>query len=124
MALHKFGNFSGHLDTQYYRKALYVSFSAVTLSFLIKPIFSSLQLQRARSSSFCVVADDSLLLTVLTASYSKFSDVVSIFPGLQEKGAKYLEAVADANGFSMDRIKVFGKRAPCLLTDDSNKRKV
>lgn len=83
-----------------------------------------LQLQHARCSPFCVVADDSVFLTILAASLSKSSNVVSIFPGLQGKGAKYLEAVADANNFSMDRLKVLGKRATGLLTNDSNKRKV
>ncbi|XP_020244934.1 protein arginine N-methyltransferase 7 isoform X2 [Asparagus officinalis] len=81
-------------------------------------------LQRARSCPFCVVADDSVFLTVLAASFSKDCTVISIFPGLQEQGTKYLQAVANANGFSMDCIEVVGKRAPCLLKQHSNKRKV
>lgn len=77
-----------------------------------------------RSSPLCIVADDSVFLTILTASLSKTSNVISTFPGLQEKGARYLQAVAGANGFSMDRVKVIGRRAACLISDDCRQRKV
>lgn len=77
-----------------------------------------------RSSPLCVVADDSVFLTILTASLSKTSNVISTFPGLQEKGARYLQAVADANGFSIDRIEVIGRRTACLSSDGFSQRKV
>lgn len=80
--------------------------------------------QQAGPSPFCVVADDSVFITILIASLSKSSNIISSFPGLREKGTKYLHAVADANGFSMDQIKVIGKTAPCLLKDDMNHGKV
>ncbi|OVA13413.1 Protein arginine N-methyltransferase [Macleaya cordata] len=72
--------------------------------------------------SLCVVADDSVFLTILIASLST-SEVISVFPGIQEKGARYLQAVADANGFSMDCVKVLGKKR-CLTMDDTNQKKV
>ncbi|XP_043715950.1 protein arginine N-methyltransferase 7 [Telopea speciosissima] len=74
--------------------------------------------------SLCVVADDSVFLTILTAYLSPTSDVISMFPGLREKGAHYLHAVADANGFSMDRLKIIGKRETCLTLEDTNQEKV
>ncbi|KAG6509116.1 hypothetical protein ZIOFF_034510 [Zingiber officinale] len=78
----------------------------------------------AQSSQFCVVADDSVFLTILTACLSKNATIVSSFPGLQEKGEKYLQAVANANGFSMDRIKVMGMRSPNLAKNNLIQRKV
>ncbi|XP_039134647.1 protein arginine N-methyltransferase 7 isoform X1 [Dioscorea cayenensis subsp. rotundata] len=77
-----------------------------------------------RSSPLCVVADDSLFLTILTASLSKNSLVTSVFPGLQEKGALYVQTVADANGFSMDCVRFVCKRASHLLKDNINQRKI
>ncbi|KAJ0967052.1 hypothetical protein J5N97_023969 [Dioscorea zingiberensis] len=77
-----------------------------------------------RSSPLCVVADDSLFLTIVTASLSKTSHVISVLPGLQEKGALYVQTVADANGFSMDRVRFIGKKASLLGKDDLNQRKV
>ncbi|KAG0447751.1 hypothetical protein HPP92_028199 [Vanilla planifolia] len=70
-----------------------------------------------------VIADDSLLLTILAASLSKTSEVISSFHGLQRKGYKYLQAVSTANNFSMDRILVLVKRVPSLLLED-NQREV
>ncbi|OAY80147.1 Protein arginine N-methyltransferase 7 [Ananas comosus] len=77
-----------------------------------------------RSYPSCIVADDSVFLTTLIASLSKTSHVISIFPGLQDKGARYIQAISDANGFSMDRIKVIGKRTSSLISDDLKQREV
>ncbi|XP_010941139.1 protein arginine N-methyltransferase 7 isoform X1 [Elaeis guineensis] len=90
-------------------------------SALIRAIKNALHV---RSSPLCVVADDSVFLTILTASLSKTSNVISTFPGLQEKGARYLQAVADANGFSIDHIEVIGRRTACLTSDGFRQRKV
>ncbi|CAM8980325.1 unnamed protein product [Rhodiola kirilowii] len=85
------------------------------------PCLFSLQLQ-GKDSYLCVVADDSVFLTILIASLSKESHVISLFPGLQD-GGKYLQAVADANGFSIDRVKVAKKRSR-LTMQDTEQRKV
>ncbi|KAF8380497.1 hypothetical protein HHK36_027984 [Tetracentron sinense] len=77
-----------------------------------------------KGSSLCVVADDSVFLTVLIAYISKTSQIISMFPGLQEKGTQYLQVVADANGFSMDRVKVYGKKKMYLTMDDTDHKKV
>ncbi|KAG0484842.1 hypothetical protein HPP92_008921 [Vanilla planifolia] len=78
-------------------------------------------LRHLRLSPLCVVADDSLLLTILAASLSKTSEVISSFHGLQRKGYEYLQAVSTANNFSMDRILVLGKRVPSLLLEDNQR---
>lgn len=65
-----------------------------------------------------------MFLTIVTACLSKNANIVSSFPGLQEKGEKYLRAVANANGFSMDRIKVIGMRSPYLAKNNLIQRKV
>ncbi|KAK9274977.1 hypothetical protein L1049_022234 [Liquidambar formosana] len=72
--------------------------------------------------SLCVVADDSVFLTIIIAHLSKTSHVISLFPGLRDKGAQYLQAVAGANGFSMDRVEVLGKRS--LTLHDTHQKKV
>lgn len=38
---------------------------------------------------------------------SNRSRVISLSPGLQENAARYLEAIADSNGFSKDRFQYF-----------------
>ncbi|MCL7030287.1 hypothetical protein MKW94_014957 [Papaver nudicaule] len=78
---------------------------------------------QGKDFSLCVVADDSIFLTILIASVSTSSQVISMFPGIQEKGFRYLQAVADANCFSMDRVKVIGKKR-CLTMNDTNQKKV
>lgn len=77
-----------------------------------------------RVNSLCIVADDSVFLTLLVAHLSKTSHVISLFPGLRDKGAEYLQAVADANGFSMDRVEVLEKRKTCLTMHDTHQKKV
>ncbi|CAN4097771.1 unnamed protein product [Withania somnifera] len=72
--------------------------------------------------SLCVVVDDSIFLAVALAHLAKGSDVLSLFPGLQEKGAQFLEAVADANGFSEDHAEV--QKMSELLTSQSSQKKV
>ncbi|XP_031248481.1 protein arginine N-methyltransferase 1.6-like isoform X2 [Pistacia vera] len=80
-------------------------------------------LQR-RVQPLCFIADDSVFLTICVAHLSKTADVLSLFPGLRDKGAQYLEAVSDANGFSMDRMKVLQKRKTYLTLDDTHQKKV
>lgn len=77
-----------------------------------------------RVDALCIVADDSVFLTLLVAHLSKTSHVISLFPGLREKGAQYLQAVADANGFSMDRVEVLEKRKTCLTMHDTHQKEV
>lgn len=83
----------------------------------------SLQL-KGSVDPLCVVADDSVFLALLVAHLSKTSHVISLFPGLRGDGFRYLQSVADANGFSMDRIKVIEKRKASLTMDDTHQKKV
>ncbi|KAJ4775075.1 Protein arginine N-methyltransferase 7 [Rhynchospora pubera] len=59
-----------------------------------------------RSSPLCVVADDSVFLTVLLSSLSESSNVIAFFPGLKDNGTQYIKAVSASNGFSSDRVRV------------------
>ncbi|XP_010264284.1 PREDICTED: protein arginine N-methyltransferase 7 isoform X2 [Nelumbo nucifera] len=88
---------------------------------MLRAVMNALQ---KKVSPLCVVADDSVFLTILLANLSPSSNIISVFPGLQEKGAQYLQAVADANGFSINRVNVLGKRPTCLTTDDTDQKKV
>ncbi|XP_042947869.1 protein arginine N-methyltransferase 1.6 isoform X1 [Carya illinoinensis] len=83
----------------------------------------SLQLQE-RVNSLCIVADDSVFLTLLVAHLSRTSHIISMFPGLRDKGAQYLQAVANANGFSIDHVTVLEKRKTYLTLDDTHQKKV
>lgn len=79
---------------------------------------------RDRSSQTCIVADDSIFLALLVSSLSPSSKVIAMFPGLRDKGAAYLQAVADANNFSMDQIQVIGRRVASVTADDLKHKKI
>ncbi|WCJ25927.1 Protein arginine N-methyltransferase 7 [Euphorbia peplus] len=78
---------------------------------------------QGRVQPLCIVADDSIFLTVAAAHISKTANIISLFPGLREGGAQYLKAVADANGFTDDHVSVFLDKK-CLTLDDTNQKKV
>ncbi|XP_022550577.1 protein arginine N-methyltransferase 1.6 isoform X1 [Brassica napus] len=62
---------------------------------------------QGKSDAQCLVIDDSLLLPLTALHISNGSRVISLSPGLQENAARYLEAIADSNGFSEDRFEYF-----------------
>ncbi|CAM8980326.1 unnamed protein product [Rhodiola kirilowii] len=103
------------------KKSVYTPVTMKLPSLIISLKHAQGKLQ-GKDSYLCVVADDSVFLTILIASLSKESHVISLFPGLQD-GGKYLQAVADANGFSIDRVKVAKKRSR-LTMQDTEQRKV
>uniref|UniRef100_A0A3Q7GU24 Protein arginine N-methyltransferase domain-containing protein n=1 Tax=Solanum lycopersicum TaxID=4081 RepID=A0A3Q7GU24_SOLLC len=76
---------------------------------------------KQKTPSLCVVVDDSIFLAVALAHLAKGSHVLSLFPGLQEKGALYLQAVATANGYSKDHVEV--QKMSELLTSQSSQEK-
>lgn len=49
---------------------------------------------------------------------------MSFFPGLQDKGFQYLQAVANSNGFSIDRVEFLNKRKTKLTMHDTHQKKV
>ena len=77
---------------------------------------------KGRADPLCVVADDSVFLTLLVAHLSKTSNVISLFPGLRSKGVQYLQAVADANDLLMDRVRVFEKKKTLTMNDTHNRK--
>ncbi|KAG5601308.1 hypothetical protein H5410_032678 [Solanum commersonii] len=77
---------------------------------------------KQKTPSLCVVVDDSIFLAVALTHLAKGSHVLSLFPGLQEKGAQYLQAVAAANGYSKDHVEV--QKMSELLTSQSSQEKV
>lgn len=85
--------------------------------------FFFLQL-KGRVCPLCLVPDDSVFLTIALANLCETSHVISLFPGLREKGAKYLRAVASENGYSMDRIEVLDKGKDNLTMGDTHQKKV
>ncbi|PRQ18184.1 putative methyltransferase [Rosa chinensis] len=79
---------------------------------------------QGRVDPLCIVADDSVFLTLLVAHLSKTSHVMSFFPGLQDKGLQYLQAVASANNFSVDRVEYIKKKKTMLTLHDTHQKKV
>ncbi|KAH9297064.1 hypothetical protein KI387_028746, partial [Taxus chinensis] len=79
---------------------------------------------QGRSSPLCVVVDDSLPLSIIAASLSSSSRVISLLPGIGQNGLNYLHKVAEKNGFSLDRVQVLGKKANQLTMDDVEGNKV
>lgn len=49
---------------------------------------------------------------------------MSFFPGLQDKGVQYLQAVANANNISMDRVEYIKKKKTKLTVHDTHQKKV
>ncbi|XP_076943445.1 protein arginine N-methyltransferase 7-like [Bidens hawaiensis] len=75
-------------------------------------------------SPLCVIADDSVFLSVAIACVSKTSHIISLFPGISDKGSQYLQAVADENGYSMDQVRVINTRKQQLTMNDTHQNKV
>ncbi|GJV24500.1 protein arginine N-methyltransferase 1.6 [Tanacetum coccineum] len=79
---------------------------------------------KGKGSPLCVIADDSVFLTLAVAHLSKSAHIISLFPGLREKGAQYLQTVADENGFSMDRLEVISPSKKQWTMNDTHQKKV
>lgn len=79
---------------------------------------------KEKESPLCVIADDSVFLTIAVAHLSKASHIISLFPGLREKGSEYLNSVAVENGYSMDRVQVINTRKQQLTMNDTHQKKV
>ncbi|QCD78732.1 protein arginine N-methyltransferase 1.6 isoform X1 [Vigna unguiculata] len=71
----------------------------------------------------CLVVDDSVFLPLLVAKLSEAS-VMSLLPGLRERGLQYLQAVAHANGLSHSCIEVLEKNVQHLNMHDIHQKKV
>jgi len=71
----------------------------------------------------CLVVDDSVFLPLLVAKLSEAS-VMSLLPGLRERGLQYLQAVARANGLSRSCIEVLEKSVQQLSMHDIHQKKV
>ncbi|KAG8376293.1 hypothetical protein BUALT_Bualt09G0048200 [Buddleja alternifolia] len=75
-----------------------------------------------REHSLCLVADDSIFLTIAIAHLSKTSHVIPLFPGLgKRRASQYLQMVAEANNYTMDRIEILNKKED-LQSKDSLKK--
>ncbi|CAJ1965218.1 unnamed protein product [Sphenostylis stenocarpa] len=92
--------------------------SIVSYSFLLRPY----DLQR-RDSLLCLSVDDSVFLPLLVAKLSE-ANVMSLLPGLRERGLQYLQAIAHANGLSHKCIEVLEKRVKQLNMHDTHQKKV
>ncbi|OMO52452.1 O-methyltransferase, family 3 [Corchorus olitorius] len=79
---------------------------------------------QGKVNPLCVVADDSIFLTLLAANLSKTSHLKALFPGLRGKGAQYVRTVSKANGFSMDHVEVPEQRKACLTMHDTHEKKI
>ncbi|KAD5802468.1 hypothetical protein E3N88_13828 [Mikania micrantha] len=79
---------------------------------------------KGQDSPLCVIADDSVFLSVAAAHVAKASHVISLFSGLGDKGSQYLQAVADENGYSMDRVQAVNTRKSQLTMNDTHQNKV
>ncbi|KAD3641178.1 hypothetical protein R6Q59_003807 [Mikania micrantha] len=79
---------------------------------------------KGQDSPLCVIADDSVFLSVAVVHVAKASHVISLFSGLGDKGSQYLRAVADENGYSMDRVQVVNTRKSQLTLNDTHQNKV
>ncbi|KAJ1390116.1 S-adenosyl-L-methionine-dependent methyltransferase [Sesbania bispinosa] len=88
---------------------------------MLKALESVLQ---GRDCSLCMVADDSVFLPLLVAHLSETPHIISLLPGLKERGLQYLQAAAQANRLSPNCIEVLEKRVKQLTMHDTNQKKV
>ncbi|KAL8262676.1 hypothetical protein R6Q59_024025 [Mikania micrantha] len=79
---------------------------------------------KGQDSPLCVIADDSVFLSVAVVHVAKASHVISLFSGLGDKGSQYLQAVADENGYSMDRVQAVNTRKSQLTMNDTHQNKI
>ncbi|KAG6552486.1 hypothetical protein Mapa_005906 [Marchantia paleacea] len=79
---------------------------------------------RQKSSPLCLIVDDSVLCTLLAGAANSDAHVITMLPGCQLDGASYIRAAAHANGLQPDQIKVFGRKAVSLTSEQLNGRKV
>ncbi|KAJ8449400.1 hypothetical protein Cgig2_002532 [Carnegiea gigantea] len=80
-------------------------------------------LQR-KDAHLCYVADDSIFLATAISHLCRTSQIVVSFPGLQEKGLHYLQTIAEANGFSVDRLKLQNHQKDSTIMHDTDAKKV
>jgi len=85
--------------------------------------FKPLQLQR-NDAHLCYVADDSIFLATAISHLCQTSQIVVSFPGLRQKGLQYLQTIAEANGFSVDRQKLQNHQKDSTITHDTHAKKV
>ncbi|KAL2321576.1 hypothetical protein Fmac_025955 [Flemingia macrophylla] len=88
---------------------------------MLKALQSKLQ---GRDRRLCLVADDSVFLPLLVAQFPEAPHVMSLLPGLKERGLKYLQAAAHANGLSHKCIEVLEKGVKQLTMHDLHQKKV
>ncbi|KAL2901667.1 Protein arginine N-methyltransferase 7 [Bienertia sinuspersici] len=77
-----------------------------------------------KDSPLCFVVDDSVFLATAIAHLCKTSCVMLLFPGLREKGFQYLKAIAEANQFSADCLKLVKHRTDHLTLHDTDGKKI
>ncbi|KAK6137578.1 hypothetical protein DH2020_028682 [Rehmannia glutinosa] len=78
-------------------------------------------IEKAVVHPLCLVADDSIFLTIAVVHLSKSVHVIPLFPGLGKNGSKYLQTVAAANDYTMDRIEILKKKELQSTLQDSRK---
>nr|KYP55353.1 Protein arginine N-methyltransferase 7 [Cajanus cajan] len=88
---------------------------------MLKAVQSKLQ---GRGCPLCLVADDSVFLPLLVAQFSEAPHVMSLLPGLKERGLQYLQAAAHANGLARNCIEVLEKGVKQLTMHDLHQKKV
>jgi protein arginine N-methyltransferase 7 len=123
---YEFKTESHHLNDIFSGNQLFVSAERVAIYGDYKWRYSWLNViksaLRSKVSPLCVVADDSIFLAIACASFCKTSNVISFFPGLQDKGYQFLQAVAAVNGFSIDRVQLLKRNHQLTLLDTHQKK--
>lgn len=71
----------------------------------------------------CVVVDDSLLMTMASASVNASVQVISLFPG-RAVGQEYVDEVTSTMRRNVGGIKVMNKKATSLTEEDLGGRKI
>lgn len=78
---------------------------------------------RCQESPLCVVVDDSLLVTMASASVKASVQVIAMFPG-RAVGQEYVDEVTSTMGRNVGGVKVMNKKATSLTKEDLGGRKI
>lgn len=70
-----------------------------------------------------MVLDDSLLMTLASASVNSSVQVIAMFPG-RAVGQEYVDDISSTMGQNVGSIKVMNKKATSLTIEDLGARKV
>lgn len=77
-----------------------------------------------KESPLCIVLDDSVFLATTIFHVCSTPHVMLLFPGLRDRGLRYLQAIAEPNKFSADCLKLLDRQFDYTTLHDMDGKKI